>query len=68
MATLLGPEYTYVLSDDLVEEGTCYLKEIVGNFVDNHLKKPIESSNDTATSTTEEQIEPPLKKFIKDSF
>ena len=63
MATLLDPEYTYVLSDDLVEEGTCYLKEIVGNFVDNHLKKPIESSNDTATSTTEEQIEPPLKKF-----
>ena len=71
VATLLDPEYTYDLSDDLVEEGTCYLKEIVGNFVDNHMKNPIESSNDTETSTTEEQIEPPLKKFrhlSRDSF
>ena len=64
-ATLLDPEYTYVLSDMLVEEAKYYLTEILNSFVDNHLKRPatIQSTSETNKSKTEETVEPPLKKF-----
>ena len=62
VATLLDPDYTFVLSDNLIEEATSTLKEIVADFVDKHVQQPVES-NGATESQEEGLIEPPLKKF-----
>lgn len=67
VATLLDPEYTYILSDDQVKEATLSLKEMVTSF-SSLFTKSTDHNEDASTSAevTEDQIKeppPPLTKF-----
>ena len=67
VSTLLDPQYSLILSNEQLDEGICYLKELVKYFVDtqvqSHGKTKDEKDITTQENTKELVIEPPLKKF-----
>ena len=67
VSTLLDPQYSLILSNEQLDEGICYLKELVKYFVDtqvqSHGKTRDQKDITTQENTKELVIEPPLKKF-----
>ena len=66
MATLLDPEYSLILSNEQIEEGTSYLKELVKDFIDmqeTEQTKERDRKEEINPTINKEVFEPPLKKF-----
>ena len=63
VATLLDPEYSLILTSEQVAEGVVHLKQLVINFLDTQQSSTRHTKEAQETTTTDREVEPPLKKF-----
>ena len=70
VSTLLDPEYSLILSDEQLDEGICYLKDLVKYFIDAQVQNHSKSRDEKDIIITMEEkskncmvVEPPLKQF-----
>ena len=67
VSTLLDPQYFLIFSNEQLDDGICYVKELVKYFVDTQVQSHGKTRNEkditTQKNNKEVVIEPPLKKF-----
>ena len=63
VATLLDPEYSLILTSEQVAEGVVHLKRMVKNFLGTQQSSTRHAKETQETTTTDREVEPPLKKF-----